>query len=78
MKSTVVIVNSRFLQRPQKPKSREPPYSQTLYQNIISIDSGSRSRKSCIITVRRTAIRLRGLPMMRISALFSLGMEAPG
>jgi len=24
MKSTVVIVNSRFLQRPQKPKSREP------------------------------------------------------
>jgi len=29
MKSTVVIVNSRFLQRPQKPKSREPAYSQT-------------------------------------------------
>jgi len=52
MKSTVVIINSRFLRRPQKPKSREPAYSQTLNQNI-SIDSGSRSRKSCIHTVRR-------------------------
>jgi len=52
VKSTVVIVNSRFLQRPQKPKSPEPAYSQTLNQNI-SIDSGSRSRKSCIHTVIR-------------------------
>jgi len=64
MKSTVVIVNSRFLHRPQKPKSREPAYSQTLNQNI-SIDSGSRSRKSRIHTVRRLWWRVFGVQWER-------------
>jgi len=45
MKNTIVIVSPRFLQRPQKAKSREPAYSQVLNQNN-SIDSGSRSRES--------------------------------
>jgi len=31
----VVIVNSRFLQRPTKAKSREPAYSQALVQNKV-------------------------------------------
>ena len=44
MNYAVVIVNSRFLQRPQKPKLREPAYSQTLNQNI-SIDSGLNIQK---------------------------------
>jgi len=39
MKYTIVVVSSRFLQRPQKAKSREPAYSQVLNQNK-SIDSG--------------------------------------
>jgi len=45
MKYTIVIVSSRFLQRPQIAKSREPAYSQVLNQNKL-IDSGSRSRES--------------------------------
>jgi len=40
MKYTVVIVNSRFLQSPQKRSRMEPSYSQALSQNK-SIDSGS-------------------------------------
>ena len=32
MKNTIVIVSPRFLQRPQKAKSREPAYSQVLNQ----------------------------------------------
>jgi len=31
MKYTIIIVSSRFLQRPQKAKSREPVYSQVGY-----------------------------------------------
>src|SRR6218665_3891755 len=45
MKYTIVDVSSRFLQRPQKVKSREPAYSQVLNQNK-SIDTGSTSRES--------------------------------
>jgi len=41
----IVDVSSRFLQRPQQAKSREPAYSQVLNQNK-SIDSESRSRES--------------------------------
>ena len=45
MKYTIVIVSSRFLQLPQKAKSREPAYSLVLNQNK-SIDSGSRPKES--------------------------------
>jgi len=40
-----MIVSSRFLQRPQKAKSRETAYSHVLNQKKL-IDSESRSRES--------------------------------
>src|SRR6218665_2752375 len=50
--SLIVIVNLRFLQRPQKAKSEEPAYSQSLVQNKIDWQR-VRSRESGKQTVRR-------------------------
>ena len=47
----IVIVNSIFLQRPQKAKSQEPAYSQALVQNKIDRQR-VRSRESGRQTVR--------------------------